>query len=188
MYIAYNPSSGMFIGQQDGSHYSATDSKAQAKLFANKTKAQNVVTMVGGMLPGKWIVQDSAKPLAVAPVVDPAKVAGTNDEDIMRRITELQTLCQGRQKQVKEEMSCADRELSDLYHYIEFSHFNASQGYLAYRMLKDVLVHRREVKDEYTALEALNGVVETTLKTAAKKIPARIYKPRVREELFPKNQ
>lgn len=186
MYIAYNPSAGMFIGQQDGSHYSATDSKAQAKLFANKTKAQNVVAMVGGMLPGKWIVQDSAKPLAAALTINPAKVAGTNDEDIMRRIMELQTLCQGRQKQAKDEMSCADRELSDLYHYIEFSHFNAAQGYQAYRMLKDVLVHRREVKDEYAALETLNGVVETTLKTAAKKVPTRVYTPRVREDLFPK--
>lgn len=186
MYIAYNPSAGMFIGQQDGSHYSATDSKAQAKLFANKTKAQNVVAMVGGMLPGKWIVQDSAKPLVAAPAVNPAKVAGTNDEDIMRRIVELQTLCKGRQKQAKDEMSCADRELSDLYHYIEFSHFNAAQGYQAYRMLKDVLVHRREVKDEYAALETLNGVVETTLKAAAKKVPTRVYTPRVREDLFPK--
>lgn len=188
MYVAYNPSAGMFLAQQDGTHYNTTRELITAKQFSKKTKAQNIIAMVGHMIPGQWVIQESNKALEAITKVNPEKVAGTNDNDILRRINELQLLCQGRQTQAAEEVSNADKELVDMYHFIEFSHFNAAQGYQAYKMLQKVLTHRREAKDEFAALEVLNNVVEHALKTAAKKVPDRKYKPRIRPDLFQETQ
>lgn len=142
--------------------------------------------MVGHMIPGTWIIQEEGKPLPEARIPDPAKIAGTNDENILRRIDELQVICQGRFAQARDEVSHADRELSDMYHFIEFSNCNAAQGYQAYKALKDVLTHRREAKQEVETLQNLNNVIETTLKIAAKKVPNKTYKPRVFENMFKK--
>lgn len=142
--------------------------------------------MVGSMIPGTWVVQDEDKPLPEVNFKDPAKIAGTRDENIMRRITELQLICQGRQAQAKDELSHADKELSDMYHFIELTNFNAAQGYQACKAMKEILLHRRAAKDELDTLTNLNGIIETTLKTAARKVPDRSYKPRVFEDMFKK--
>lgn len=43
----------------------------------------------------------------------------------------------------------------DLEHYIEFSNLNASEGYLAYKMLKVLRQKRREIKDELFTIDYL---------------------------------
>ena len=48
-----------------------------------------------------------------------------------------------------------EKKKTDLEHYIEFYTFNASQGYNAYRMLKDVMVERRKIKDNLLIVKAL---------------------------------
>lgn len=144
--------------------------------------------MVGGMVPGSWIVQEEGKPINIPAdllqKINPEKIAGTANEDIMRRIDELQIVCQGRLKQSEEETSHADKELTDIYHFIEFSNFNAAQGYQAYKALKDILLHRRAAKDERDTLLKLNDIIEKTIKVAAKKVPERTYKPRVFEDML----
>ena len=42
---------------------------------------------------------------------------------------------ESRKEGLIEDLSEVDQEISDIYHYIEFSNLNAYQGFLAYRML-----------------------------------------------------
>ena len=186
MFIAYNKTTNLFLSQTDGTHYDTTSDKTKAKQFKDKTKVQNILAMVGHMINGQWSILDCAKDPIPVITLQPAQNPGTRDEDIYRRIEELQVLCQGRDIQAKKDMSDADKELVDMYHFIEFSNFNAAQGYQAYKMIRETLLNRRKAKDEHEALTTLNNLIETTLKVAAKKVPQRSYVPRIRNDLFKK--
>lgn len=88
----------------------------------------------------------------------------------------------------------ADKEINDLYHYIEFSDLNASQGYKAYKMLHDCLTRRRELKDEFRLLEIVmndSGLNMKNVNHAKKKISkeeVKHYNPRILNQLFDSEQ
>lgn len=82
-----------------------------------------------------------------------------------------------------------EKEIVDLYHYIEFSNFNAAKGYHAYKLLKDVLTQRRELKNERDVLR--NFTQEDRISFYVADITERLdavdnaqYQPRVLQELF----
>lgn len=51
-------------------------------------------------------------------------------------------------RKLSPKISKADLELSDFYHKVERSKFNACQGYKAIIELQDILARRRELKQE----------------------------------------
>lgn len=85
--------------------------------------------------------------------------------------------------------SLIDQEICDIYHYIEFSNFNAAGGYKAYKMLKEALLRRREIKDEITKYKMINdltigGIFDGTLDKKLNDFDNRTYTPRVLKHLF----
>lgn len=93
----------------------------------------------------------------------------------------------------KEELLCqlsdVDRELCDVFHYIEFCNLNAAQGYNAYRMIKDRRIKRRSIKNELDVLSIIlsKKISETAtdeIKKCIKGMDNRKYEPRVLYELF----
>lgn len=61
-------------------------------------------------------------------------------------------------KELHNRLSIADQKRMDVEHFIELSvNLNASQGYKAYRLLKEVLEERREIKNQ---IEELRPVFE----------------------------
>jgi hypothetical protein len=94
------------------------------------------------------------------------------------------------------QLSICDKKLVDLDHVQEFYDFNASQGYKLYKMRKDVLVERRDIKNE---IEEFRPLIEKTgefennkIKDVIHKIvekndtqaTSKTYKVRVLTELF----
>jgi len=82
-----------------------------------------------------------------------------------------------------------DKKISDINHYIEFTKLNASQGFKAYKLIKDNLSHRRVVKNELTVLNIildykLDEAVEEEIMKRIEGLDKRNYKPRILEELF----
>lgn len=79
-------------------------------------------------------------------------------------------------------LSIADKKRSDVEHFIEISNnLNAAQGYKAYKLLKEVLEERRDVKNEIEELRpALELVNKLSLTNPNKKesVVARITKRR----------
>lgn len=87
------------------------------------------------------------------------------------------------------QLSKVDQELSDINHYIEFCNLNASQGYKAYKMIKDRRIIRRSIKNELDVLNIILGkkISETATDEIHKAITGmdnRKYEPRVLNELF----
>lgn len=90
-----------------------------------------------------------------------------------------------------EELSKYDRQRTDVEHYIEFNtgKLNACDGYRAYKLLQDVLVSRRKVKDELsiikTALDRIAAPEELALIDArVEALESRQYTPREFKHLF----
>ena len=90
---------------------------------------------------------------------------------------------------LKDKLSEVDMEICDIQHYIEFFSLDAAKGYKAYRMLKERLVRRREIKDEMakvnlflsgTSSDFSSGKVTRQLKN----MDSSGYQPRILSELF----
>ena len=57
-------------------------------------------------------------------------------------------------------LSLTDKKISDIEHYIELSlPLNASQGYNLYKMLKEVLCERRDVKNQIDELRKIYNLI-----------------------------
>lgn len=101
-------------------------------------------------------------------------------------------------QQLKAEVQRYNDEVNDIQHHIELSNRkNASAGYKIYAELQEVLLKRREVKDELEYLEAIEKRMKNTFKHQEGLIPivegiqhkdemmnTRTYRPRVRNDLF----
>lgn len=94
-----------------------------------------------------------------------------------------------RKEELIEQLSNVDKELSDIYHYVEFCNLNAAQGYKAYKMIKDRRIKRRTIKNELEVLGIILGkkISETATDEIMKCVAGmdnRTYEPRVLNELF----
>lgn len=90
---------------------------------------------------------------------------------------------------LKDRLTQVDLEICDIQHYIEFFSLDAAKGYKAYRMLKERLVRRREIKDEMAKVNLfLSG---TSADFSSGKVLRQLnnlnnsgYQPRILSELF----
>jgi hypothetical protein len=96
-----------------------------------------------------------------------------------------------RHLELSDELSKYDRQVTDVEHYIEFNlgKLNARDGWKAYKLLQDVLVARRKVKDELQILQvvkdkmALPDDIEN-IHTRVQELESRRYEPREFKYLF----
>ncbi len=100
-------------------------------------------------------------------------------------------------EELNKQLSSCDLEIADLEHYAEFVNFNASEGYLISKELKQVLKRRREVKRKLALLESTHtrfSCMVGGLKNVAKWKEGveksltvndnKLYTPRIRVELY----
>lgn len=94
-----------------------------------------------------------------------------------------------RKEKLNNQLSEVDKELCDIYHYIEFCNLNAAQGYKAYKMIKDRRIKRRSIKNELDILGVILGKkisdsVTDELQKMISGLDGRKYEPRIMNELF----
>lgn len=89
-------------------------------------------------------------------------------EELFNTSEEIRTEWKG----LRNKQSIADQKISDVEHFIELSsNLNAAQGYNAYKLLKEVLEERREIKNRIDELGPLLSFInKTTLVNPNKKI------------------
>lgn len=90
-----------------------------------------------------------------------------------------------------EEQAKYDRQVTDVEHYIEFNagKLNAYDGYKAYKLLQDVLVERRKVKDELQIIQVVRDKMAfpediANIDERVRQMEARRYEPREFKYLF----
>ena len=96
-----------------------------------------------------------------------------------------------RKKVLNVERLAIEREITDIYHAMEFYDLDAAKGYNLYMMMKERLIRRRKNKDEAVKIEHIltggikgiaNGQVRERFETEM--MEDKEYRPRVLKELF----
>lgn len=89
-------------------------------------------------------------------------------------------------QKVSEELSRLDQELCDVYHYIELTPpLNVVQGYKIYKLLRNILLERRKVKNQLIILKDMSETIDRNkLVSLNGQLHNQKYKPRRLTELF----
>ena len=104
-------------------------------------------------------------------------------------LSEKFTALKGNKEWLLNEESNIDKQISDILHYIEFYNFSASDGYKLCKVLKELRLRRRDIKNEleligiistHTCNNIANGNTNKAIDTLGKKQ----YAPRVLNDLF----
>lgn len=94
-----------------------------------------------------------------------------------------------RKKFLELELLEIEREITDIYHCIEFYNLDAAKGYKIYKILQERLIRRRQNKDESLKIDYImsGGISGLTNKQTRKRFDSlenRSYRPRALKELF----
>ena len=94
-----------------------------------------------------------------------------------------------RKKVLELELLEIEREITDIYHAMEFYNLDAAKGYKIYKMMQERLIRRRQNKDETLKIDYIlsGGIKGLTSKQTRKHFEAlenRQYQPRALKELF----
>lgn len=168
MMVAYNPVSKLYLRKKKKMWFT-TDNPAYASACPESQLRQALLS-VGQSSEGGWMlmkqgdvakianVQQSTKSLPVVvktPVVRKKTITSRKTPqspgciallDAMKAVEML--VSQDKVDELCRRQSEADKTVCDIYHFIETSNLNASQGYKAYKRLQTALIERRKIKNE----------------------------------------
>lgn len=183
---------------KDKNSYTLSTDPNKAHIFENKTTANSVFksslpkmvkSRVTDVKAIKLQVCDD-EPSKIAPQVQESSEIGSS-KYIVSVIAEAVSKLSNRREMLVEELSKYDRQRCDVEHYIELNtgKLNASEGYKAFKLLQDVLLERRKVKDELQIVQvALDRIVAPDelahIDTKVKELETRTYTPREFKYLF----
>lgn len=114
------------------------------------------------------------------------------DYDILSKadeIAELAEQAEGRKLYLQEEIRKTDLEIVDIEHAAEFYELDAGRGYKLYRLLHDVRVKRRGLKNELEKINLFLGASIDSKKLGGLRkrivgLDNKQYTPRINKELF----
>ena len=198
---------GGFFSINDGSHWIRVADPLAATILT-QTKANNILAnMIKPKDRGGWSVQAWKAP--EAPQEEPAKKSRAKDpakaqeeaekkekaaflDQWLAKADEFKHYYEDlleRKQALIEELRTVSAELCDIEHYLEFTSLNASGGYRAYRMLKERLLRRRQIKDELLCISIFlraepRNILNGNLTRQIAGLGTREYGPRVLTELF----
>jgi len=107
----------------------------------------------------------------------------------MRSMLKLRQETNNRKAELIQMLSDVDKEISDLYHFIENSSLDAYRGYLSYKHLRGRLIRRRDIKEELELIQIVddNVLAENRIDSIIANLQngrARNYVPRALNALF----
>lgn len=94
-----------------------------------------------------------------------------------------------RKKVLELELLEIEREITDIYHAMEFYNLDAAKGYKIYKMMQERLIRRRQNKDEtlkidYILTGGIKGLTNKQTRKHFESLENRHYQPRALKELF----
>ena len=206
-YVITNENRSFFVSQNANGTYFLTSSVDEAFIFDSKMIADRVFksNLSKGMKENGLAVRSVALSITKAsPKVRPMKKAeqpekteATPEVDaskyIVSVIADAVAKLNSRHEVLCEELSKYDRQRTDIEHYIEFNvgKLSACEGYKAYKLLQDVLLKRRKIKDELLVIDATRGRIAlpeelANIESEIQKLEERRYIPREFKHLFEK--
>lgn len=174
-------------------HYTLTSDKNQAIVFSDQFSAERLL---------KHSISKKIKKIGVAVKRLDAEDTDLEDydeneniesvENLLYTLSSVATKLKCRGQVLQEELSRQDRQITDVEHYIEFNigKLNAYEGYQAYKLLQDILIKRRKVKNELHILEDFKDkvAIPKDIDTKINKLKSQTYEPRELKYLFDKKR
>ena len=204
---------GRYVHRDITGKFGITSSEALADHYDSRKSAKNVLDnclnasmrrsffveeiVVSGGLPTSG--QGKPEPQKVRPKVEEAlRIANQpiienkigEFADAFDKVKDIMLQAVRRKEELLTDLSRVDSEISDINHYIELADdLNAYQGYLAYRMLRQRLRQRRQIKDEIGVIKAIcesdiGRADFEKIERCIGSLEGRRYEPRVLSELF----
>lgn len=114
---------------------------------------------------------------------------GIDVDEIMESLEMDFELLAKRKKFLELEKLEIEREITDIYHAMEFYNLDTAKGYKIYKMMQERLIRRRQNKDETLKIDYIlsGGIKGLTSKQTRKRFESlenREYTPRALKELF----
>lgn len=205
-YAITNSEKTVWVCKDKSGAYSLTTDKGKAVIFDTKPSADTVFKSNLSKLIKSKGVEVKAVTLQISgadvkPVKEVAvtkEVAATHTDissskHIISILTDAAAKLNCRHAELVEEESRYDREKTDVEHYIELNagKLNAFEGYKAYKLLQDILLKRRKVKDEIQILNVVRDKMAITddiesINERVSELESRSYTPRELHYLFKK--
>lgn len=188
---------------KDKTSYSLTTDKAKAVIFESKPAAETVFkSNLSKFIKSKGVtvqtvhLQITGSDTKTEPVVviqEPSSVQSSS-KYIISVLSDAVAKLNVRHQELVEQESKYDCQKTDIEHYIEFNagKLNACDGYKAYKLLQDVLLERRKIKDEMQIInvvrDRMNAEDLANIEQKIKELESRTYTPRELTYLFEKEK
>lgn len=203
-YVISDKNKTIWVCKDTSGSYSLTTDSGKALVFDSKLAADAVFkSNLSKFIKSKGVavrsvslqiagVKNSIEPTAIKE----AEVPSTHSCDesskyIISVLSEAADKLNCRHKVLVEEESKYDRQRTDVEHYIEFNagKLNACDGYKAYKLLQDVLLKRRKIKDELQIINVVRSRMSVpedlaNIGTKIQELETRKYEPRELKHLF----
>ena len=205
-YVIADANKSVWVCKDTSGSYSLTTDKGKALIFDSKPAADTVFkSNLSKFIKSKGVVVKSVT----------LQIAGADNNNTKAKDVTIQTPCiqpeygsskyiisilsdaaaklNCRHAELVEEESKYDRQRTDIEHYIEFNagKLNACDGYKAYKMLQEVLLSRRKIKDELQMINVVRSRMSlpedlANIETKIQELESRTYEPREFKHLFEK--
>lgn len=186
---------GRYLKMNQTGSYVPVQGTILADSWETRTKAKNVLqNCINKNLRAKYSIEEIEKPAPTVIVGSDPTAADVSDDmgKLIQEITSFTKLvgaAENKKDALLQGLSQVDKEVSDIYHYIENGRFNAYKGWCAFDLLQKTLRRRRKIKNQ---LSVLNELFKCNVDTAsiedvvafAKNIEGHTYTPRVLTDLF----
>lgn len=201
-YAIANDTKTIWVCKDTSNSYSLTTDRAKALVFDSKTAADTVFkSNLSKLIKSKGVSVKSVTLQITGPDTQPKKESPVevdtpefgSSKYIISILSDAVSKLNCRHTSLVDEQSKYDRQITDVEHYIEFNagKLNACDGYKAYKLLQDVLVERRKVKDELQMIQMVRDTMSfpediEAIDSKVKKLESRKYEPREFAYLFDK--
>lgn len=202
-YAITNKDKTVWVYQSKGS-YTLTTDKARALIFDSKPAADAVFkSNLSKLIKSKGVTVQTvgvqidgveAKSEQTVVVVPSPPQPTESSKYIISVISEAVAKLNVRHQELVDQESKYDCQKTDIEHYIEFNagKLNACDGYKAYKLLQDILIKRRKIKDEMQIInvvrDRMNAEELANIEQKIKTLEARTYQPRELTYLFEKEK
>lgn len=180
----------------DGKRYIGCDSETKENIIVNsfkraiKLKYNQINTIYNKLTDsllkdGEWKIMSS-----IEVKNDLSDAIVEIDVDEMMESLEMDfDLLVKRKKVLELELLEIEREITDIYHAMEFYNLDAAKGYKIYKMMQERLIRRRQNKDEtlkidYILSGGIKGLTNKQTRKHFESMENRQYQPRALKELF----
>lgn len=199
-YVITNKDKTVWLCTDKSNAYTLTTDKGKAIIFDSKPAADAIFrNNLSKLIKSKGVEvravtlqiagsdPNPVKELAATPSVP---VETGSSKYIISIVADAVAKLNCRHQTLVEQESKYDRQKTDIEHYIEFNagKLNACDGYKAYKLLQDVLLERRKIKDEIQVINVVRDRMAAediaNIEGKVKELESRTYEPRELTYLF----